>query len=165
MHESHTISEERFEFTASIRNKVIIVGVIGVVLFALGILLGGSGSEGHGGEHGAIQSSTSDLVASLNIASSEAGTEEGHGGGHEPAGMLTRIKTSLWHNNIFFTGIGIIGLFFIAIQYAAQAGWSAQVKRIPLAIGHWIPIAGILTIALYFFSSQNTRYWNPMTYR
>jgi hypothetical protein len=33
------------------------------------------------------------------------------------------IYTSLWHNTtIFFTGIGIIGLFFVAIQYAAQAG-------------------------------------------
>ena len=157
MHESHTISEERFEFTASARNKIIIVGVIGVALLVLGIFIGGSGgSEEHSGGHGSI-SSASGLVASLDVAPAEAEAEAK--GGHESAGMLTRIKTSLWHNNVFFTGIGIIGLFFIAIQYASQAGWSAQVKRIPLAISHWIPIAGILTIVLYFFVGHDLFHW------
>ena len=72
---------------------------------------------------------------------------------------LKRIYTSLWHNNVFFAGIGIIGLFFIAIQYAAQAGWSAPIKRIPLAIGHWIPFAGITMLILWFVVKGDVFHW------
>ena len=52
-------------------------------------------------------------------------------------------------NNVFFAGLGIIGLFFVAIHYAAQAGWSAGFIRVPLSMGNWIPIAGILMIILF----------------
>jgi hypothetical protein len=156
MHESHTVSDERFQFTSSTRNKIIIVGVIGLVLFVLGVFLASRSEAGHEGGHAAM-SATSDLVASTEVTPSEPA--EGGEGHAEGSPLLKRIKTSLWHNNLFFTGIGIIGLFFIAIQYAASAGWSAPIKRIPLAIGHWIPFAGILTIGLYFFSSHDIFHW------
>jgi hypothetical protein len=159
MHESHIVTDERFEFTSGARNKIILVGVIGVVLFALGVFLASmGGGESHGGEHGSL-SSSSDLVASVN-ASQEPEAKAEEGGGHSEGNPLVkRIVTSLWHNNVFFTGIGIIGLFFIAIQYAAQAGWSAPLKRIPLAIGHWIPFAGIVMVAVYFAGSHDLFHW------
>jgi len=50
-------------------------------------------------------------------------------------------------------------LFFIAIQYAAQAGWSAPIKRIPLAMGHWIPYAGILMIISWFIVKGDVFHW------
>ena len=155
MHESHTVSEERFEFTSGIRNKIILVGIIGIVLFALGVFMAGmGGNEGHGSGHGSI-SATSDLVASV-----EAVPAEAEGTGHEGGNLVVkRIITSLWHNNVFFTGIGIIGLLFIAIQYAAQAGWSAPIKRIPLAIGHWIPFAGLIMLVIYFAGSHDLFHW------
>ena len=159
MHESHTISEERFEFTSGARNKILIVGAIGVLLLVIGILMAGNGGgEEPGGGHGAASSSPTGLVASLEPvqAEAESGTEGGH---EEGGGLFKRIITSLWHNNIFFAGIGIIGLFFIAIQYAAQAGWSAQVKRIPLAISHWILFSGIIMLAIYFAGSHDLFHW------
>lgn len=154
MHESHTVTDERFEFTSGARTKIILVGVIGAVLFAVGVWLASMGG-GHE-EHGALKE-TESMVASASPAADEAAA----GGAHHEAGspLLKRIKTSLWHNNVFFTGIGIIGLFFIAIQYAAQAGWSAPIKRIPLALGHWIPISGVLMVGLYFFGSHDLFHW------
>jgi hypothetical protein len=156
MHESHTVTEERFEFTSGVRNKIILVGVIGVALFALGIFLASmGGGEEHGGGHGAL-SPASDLVASVDAVPAEGEKSEGHEEGNP---LVKRIMTSLWHNNVFFTGIGIIGLFFIAIQYAAQAGWSAPLKRIPLAIGHWIPVSGIIMLVVYFAGSHDLFHW------
>mgnify|MGYP005816290257 CR=1 FL=1 len=55
--------------------------------------------------------------------------------------------------------MGIIGLFFVAIQYAAQAGWSAGILRVPLSMAHWLPIAAILTIALWFWVSHDIFHW------
>ena len=121
--------EERFEFSASLRRKILIVGLTGIVLFVLGVFLAGNAShDDHGAGHAMV-------------ASAEAGAAAGAGEGHGPS-VTTRIYTSLWHNNVFFAGIGLIGLFFIAIQYAAQAGWSAPIKRIPLAIvtGFHLPV-------------------------
>jgi len=62
-------------------------------------------------------------------------------------------------NNVFFTGLGIIGLFFVAIQYAAQAGWSVGVKRVGMAMGTWIPVAGILMLGLYFLTHHDIFHW------
>jgi hypothetical protein len=96
------------------------------------------------------------------LASAEpaaAGGAEAHGEHHGNPVWVKRIFTSLWHHNIFFAGIGSIGLFFIAIQYAAQAGWSAPIKRIPLAIGHWIPFAGILMLVLWFVVKNDIFHW------
>jgi hypothetical protein len=153
MHESHTVSEERFQFTAGARKWIIIVGVVGALLFALGIFL--AGRSGHGESKASVSGST-ELVASTEVTPTSA---EGESAAHEGSPVMKRIITSLWHNNVFFTGIGLIGLFFIAIQYAASAGWSAPIKRIPLAIGHWIPFSAIIMIAVYFAGSHDLFHW------
>jgi hypothetical protein len=100
-------------------------------------------------------------VASAEKGGHEAGHHEGAAAEehHGSSPIVKRIFTSLWQNNIFFAGMGIIGLFFIAIQYAAQAGWSAGIKRIPLAMGAWIPFAGILTIVLWFIVKGDLFHW------
>jgi hypothetical protein len=129
-----------------------------VILLVLGLIMAmsGGGHDNHG-SHGAV--STQELVASA--AQPESRVEAGHDTEHhhESAPWLKRLKTTLWMNNIFFAGLGIIGLFFVAIQYAAAAGWSAGVKRVPLAMGNWIPVAGITTLVLWFFVSHDVFHW------
>jgi hypothetical protein len=154
---THQIKDERYEFKAATKQKLIILGVVGAVLFGLGVFMAMNAGHAHE-EHGALANSAQ-MVAS---AEQPAAGGESHDHGHEHHGSaiwLKRIYSSLWHNNIFFAGIGIIGLFFIAIQYAAQAGWSAPVKRIPLAVGHWIPFAGILMVLLWFVVKGDIFHW------
>ena len=148
------VHEERFVFTSSARTQIIALGITGLVLFAIGVFMAMSG--GHGEEH-ASAATSQELVASLDQHAEAAAAAEG--GEHHTAPWLKRIYASLWQNNIFFLGIGIIGLFFIAIQYAAQAGWSAGIKRIPLAMGTWIPIAGVIMLVLYFVASHDLFHW------
>jgi hypothetical protein len=63
-------------------------------------------------------------------------------------------------NNSYFIGFGIIGLFFVAIQYAAMAGWSVGVKRVAMAFGNWIPVAGIITLILFFVVQHDVFHWS-----
>lgn len=150
------VAEEQYIFKAESKKKLIILLIVGLVLFALGVFMA-MNSGGHD-EHAASSTATSELVASIEQehgATEEAGEAEHHG---SPV-WLKRIYTSLWHNNIFFAGLGIIGLFFVAIQYAAQAGWSAPIKRIPLAMGHWIPISGLLMLGLWFLVKGDVFHW------
>lgn len=152
------IAEEKYEFSPETKKKITILGVVGLVLFILGAYMAMS-SSGHGEEH-ASATISANLVASADQevaaeAGHEAAAEEHHG---SPV-WLKRIYTSLWQNNVFFTGLGIIGLFFVAIQYAAQAGWSAPIKRIPLAMASWIPISGVLMLVLWFVVKADVFHW------
>ncbi len=153
-----TVAEERYQFTPELRRKIYYLLGAGVVLFILGVVLimvGGGHEEG--GSHASV-SASQEMVASLQDHAAAPHAEAG--GEHEGSPLwLKRTWASVWTNNMFFLGLGIIGLFFVAIQYASAAGWSAGILRIPLAMGQWLPIAGILTLVLYFIAGHTLFHW------
>lgn len=146
-----TIVEEKFIFTQETKKKLLFLLGAGILLFVIGLFLAKNAEHAEG--HASIQ--TQQLVASVDEGAAGGGEEHGH----ETAGWLKRLYTTLWMNNIFFVGLGIIGLFFVAIQYAAQAGWSSGLKRIPLAMGHWLPAAFGLTLGIWFFTNHDIFHW------
>jgi hypothetical protein len=129
--EHHYNLDQRFDFTASIKKSIMTVLVIGAVLLGIGVVMAMTG--GHH-EEGA-----------------EAGTHAFH--------WYERLYASLWVNNVFFTGISIVGVFFFAIQFAAQAGWSAPILRVMLSLGSWLPIAGVLMLATFFVANHDLFHW------
>ena len=154
------VREENYVFRPETKNKLVYLLIAGIVLFGLGLIFAmtGGGHDEHGGGHG--QNVSQEMVASVQqheAASTEHGATAGEH--HGSPVWLKRIYTTLWMNNIFFVGAGIIGLFFVAIQYAAMAGWSVGVKRVGLAMGTWIPIGGILTLVLWFATSGDVFHW------
>jgi len=48
----------------------------------------------------------------------------------------------------YFTCVCICGVFFCALQYVAQAGWSASILRIPQAFARALPFAATLLIVI-----------------
>lgn len=132
------MTAEKFDFNAGLKKKLITVGVAGLILTVIGAILLAIG----GGDH----------AAEASHAASEHG---GHSGFH----WYDRIYSNLWINNVYFTGLGIIGLFFVALQYAAQAGWSAGIKRIPEAFGAWLPYAFVLMLVVFFLGNHTIFHW------
>ncbi|WKN30621.1 quinol:cytochrome C oxidoreductase [Porifericola rhodea] len=135
------MTAEQFNFNSSLKKKIAILGISGIVVLALGIIFlifGGSGHEAADAAHGAAA---------------------GHGGGHAEFHWYDRLFTNLWINNVYFTGLGVIGLFFVALQYAAQAGWSAGIKRIPEAFGAWLPYAAVLMLLVFFIGGHTIFHW------
>lgn len=61
-----------------------------------------------------------------------------------------RAWPTLLHNSFFFMAIGLGALFFLAVQYAAEVGWSAAVKRPIEAVSSVLPygaaIFGVVVI-------------------
>ena len=84
--EHHYNLDQRFDFTASIKKSILTVLVIGAVLLGIGIVMAMTG-----GHH-----------------------EEGAAAGGHAFHWYERLYASLWVNNVFFTGISIIGVFFFA---------------------------------------------------
>ncbi|MEQ8548635.1 MAG: quinol:cytochrome C oxidoreductase [Cyclobacteriaceae bacterium] len=122
--------EERFEFTAASRKNIGIFIVVGLVLVVLGIVL-------------------------MNVGGHEGGASEGAHSFH----WSQRLIANIWINNVFLAGIALVGVLFFTIQYAAQAGWSSGIKRIPLAFGAWIPFAGIILLITFLFGSHDLFHW------
>jgi hypothetical protein len=157
------IEDEQYIFRRESRNKLFILLGVGLVLLVLGVFSAmnpaASESEEHGsGTHHEVASTAQEHAA----VAQEYAAQDAHAMAEEhegPATWVKRIYTSLWMNNIFFLGLGIIGLFFVAIHYASQAGWSAGLIRVPLAMGNWIPIAGLLLILFYFLFGHTIFHW------
>ena len=127
--------EEKFIFTSKAKNKIFITIGAGIILLVIGIFMLMNASS-HGGGHG-----------------HEA---EGHG---EKISWTLRVLKDIWLNNVFFTGISIIGTFFVAFNYIAQAGWGVVIKRIPEAFGYYLPVAFVLMIVVFFFGYHDLFHW------
>ncbi len=127
------MSKEVFVFTSSTKKKILILGLVGIVLAALGIVILAFSGHGHGGD-----------------------------AGHEASGhafhWTYRLYTDLWINNVYFIGLAITGVFFFAVQYAAQAGWSSALIRIPLSFGSWLPFAFVLTLIVFYLANFSSHW-------
>jgi hypothetical protein len=68
------------------------------------------------------------------------------------AGFLTgngeRTFADLLLNGYYMSCVCICGIFFCAVQYVAQAGWSTAVLRVPQAFAKVLPYAGIILLAI-----------------
>ncbi|GAB3335073.1 hypothetical protein GCM10027429_17070 [Marivirga atlantica] len=173
------MAEEKFEFTSKAKRTLSIVAIVGVVLLGLGTYFASNSGHHEGGEHaeemhdGAIMAQDAEGAHVTEDAdqdhfegpahAEEAHAEDGHGEGHgEHAGnpsWLKRIYASLWINNMYFVGLALLGVFFVAIQYVSQAGWSAALIRIPMSFSSWLPIGGVLTLIIFLVGGHDIFHW------
>jgi hypothetical protein len=140
---------EKFVFSDSARKTIFTILGIGLLSFVIGLamlILGG----GHDDASHALAFNGGDAVLT-------SGGESG--GGHHAYHWTQRLKVNLWINNIFFLGITIVGVFFVAIQYAAHAGWSVVVKRVPEAFGHFLPYIAVLMLLVFGLSYHEIFHW------
>lgn len=54
--------------------------------------------------------------------------------------------SNLLQNSFYFMAIALGGTFFLAVQFAAEVGWSVALKRIPEALGAFMPYAAVLML-------------------
>jgi hypothetical protein len=126
--------EEKFIFSSQIKKKIFVTIGVGILLVALGVLIALNSHHSHGAE--------------------------GHGEAHHasPTWLLRLIK-DLWLNNVFFTGISVIGVFFVAFNYIAQAGWSVLVKRVAESLGYYLIFGGVAMLGLFLVFSHDLFHW------
>lgn len=149
--EIHITKEEQFVFTPKLKKILGILLVIGVVAVIGSILLGMFGADAH---HDVPATEVGEAAHPQEVGLEHEGAGEEHG-----PNWVTRMFTAIWINNVYFTGLAVIGLFWVAIQYVAQAGWSAGFLRVPLAMASWLPIAGVLMLLTFLFGSHDLFHW------
>jgi hypothetical protein len=63
-------------------------------------------------------------------------------------GDVERTFANLLLMGYYFTCVCLCGVFFCAVQYVAQAGWSASILRVPHAFIKVLPIAAVTLIVI-----------------
>jgi hypothetical protein len=178
--------DEKFSFTGKAKSKIITLIIAGAVLAVIGFVLlqidsgHGHGHEAHaGGDHKtaakealvevtdevtAVEQKDSHghveevIVAKETITAVEPIKAEEHAHHGKPV-WAKRIIKDIWQNNVFFGGIALIGVFFLAFNYVAYAGWSALIKRVPEAFGYYLPVFAVLTFILIGLFGHDIFHW------
>ena len=63
-------------------------------------------------------------------------------------------------NSYYFLSLAIGASFFLAIQYITQSGWSAMFRRVPEAIGSFVPVGVILLSLVLIFGAHSIYHWS-----
>lgn len=151
------VKNEKFVFTK--RSRMIVGGV-----FILGLLLTFLGMN---------QVNSTDSEAGHNETAMVVNTGQDHGEGatHSDAGAEThaeehhaehstgsvRIWANFLLNSYYFLLFAVGALFFMAVNYAANAGWATLLKRIMEAMSSYLPI-GLITIAIVLYVGRDHLY-------
>ncbi len=60
----------------------------------------------------------------------------------------------IWPNvllaNYYLLSLGLAGIFFVALQYVSNAGWSAAIRRVPEAMSSVLPISALIMLLTIF---------------
>ncbi|AZQ63246.1 quinol:cytochrome C oxidoreductase [Flammeovirga pectinis] len=143
--------QEQFTFDGKLKKNVTLIGGIGLVLFVLGaiFLMMGGGHEDH---HAAVEHATE-------VASATAVHEGGEHGHHAEFHWYDRIIVDVWVNGVFFTGIALLGFFFFALQFVANAGWPVLINRVMLNFRQFIPVGGIVLLLTFLVGGHTIFHW------
>ena len=129
-----------FDFNIGIKKSLLYLFLGGLLLSLIGIyqLI----NSGHGHEE-----STEIVNAYI--------SDDGHSEFH----WYKRVYSNLWINVVYFLGISISAIFFVAIQYVSQSGWSAGILRVPLAIGRWLLPGSVLMLIVFAITNHDIFHW------
>jgi hypothetical protein len=131
--------EERLTISKRTSNRFFLMIGLGLVLLIIGIITFSSGGGHHGGGH-----------------------EEAAAAGEHGVTWMTRFMANVLLNNIYFTGIAVVGLFFAAVQYVAYAGWSVPFIRILQSLTAYLPVGFIVMLLIFLvpilFTGHNPLY-------
>lgn len=75
------------------------------------------------------------------------------------SGETHRAWASLLMSNFYLMAIALGSIFFVAVQYVAEVGWSPGIIRIPMAISQYLPFATAFMIIIFLAGHHDLYHW------
>jgi len=72
----------------------------------------------------------------------------------------SRVWANILFNNIFFLAMSLTAVFFIAAHVLGNASWYIAIKRIPEAMGTFIPVIFVLMLIVAVFGMHDIYEWS-----
>ncbi len=70
--------------------------------------------------------------------------------------FMTRLFSNFLIDGFFFFAIGLLALFFLALQYATETGWFVLVKRVIEGIASYINVGIVILLVLFIVLSATS---------
>lgn len=151
-----------FEFTSKAKTFAFVLILVGLVSWIAGYVMHGTSDHSEGEQH----------HAQVTYADAGGGESHGHGQEAHASGLSAEQLASQQHNrpwsalfvnSFFFLAIGLGALFFLAVQYAASAGWSIGLTRLMEAVALFMPFPLIIMIILVVLGQMHVHHiWHWM---
>ncbi len=151
------IKEEKFEFTTKSRIFVTAILVLGIILAVIGGIQVNSNAVDSTEEHAMAQVDHHEENAQ-DHSSGEVHEMHGEQSSHASNGTV-RIWANLLMNAYYFMLFGMGAMFFWAVNYVANAGWSTMVKRVVEAISAYIIPGAILLLVILIAGGDHIYHW------
>ncbi len=150
--------------------------IVGALLTGVGAILASGHKDEHKQEHALVAEVTTSEASHAAEGHEAAKPAEEHGTNthqaeaHAPAHgdahhaeearpWTARVWGNLLLNSYFFLLLAVAGTFVIAINYLANAGWYTTLKRIPEAMGMYLPFALITIFLVVLFGKGDLYEW------
>jgi hypothetical protein len=159
------IRDEKFEFTTKSRIIVTVVFIVGLILAAIGAMNVKSNwdhtaKDAHASHAEAPAAHDGGHAAAA--PAEDAHAKDAHAGGgahHHEKSWVTRVWANFVMNSYYFMLFSVGALFFIAVNYAANSGWSTLLKRVAEAVSGYLPVAFITIGAVVLFGKGEIYHW------
>lgn len=173
------VTQEKFEFTGRSKMIAILLFVVGAILATVGAMdVKKHWSENHTvateeaatetpavEEHHSTLASAQDAGHAEPTHSDEHATEAhsedaGHAvGGHHEKPWTTRLWANLLMNSYYFLLFAVGALFFMAVNYVANAGWAVMLKRIMEAMSGYLLIGFLILFTVIVLGKDQIYHW------
>lgn len=145
-HHHIDIRQEKFEFTSKSKMVSIILLAVGLILTVIGVIqLKNNNSSTH-------HKQTTEVVAPNSETHADASEEHAKS-------WTTRFWANLLLNSYYFLLFGVGGLFFVALNYIANAGWATLIKRVAEAMSAYIPAGLVILMITLVFGGKELYHW------
>ena len=186
-HTIKEVSQEKFEFQGRTKLIPILLIVLGAVMAGIGSMqvknnwnaedahaeithaeeghhAHATEANHHSDEHSSDAITTVSLTDNphLETHAEESHAEEGHhahAGEHHGPTWMTRVWANLLMNSYYFWLFAVAAVFFIAVNYVANAGWAVMLKRIMEAQSSYLLIGSILLVGIILGSKDTLYHW------
>ena len=138
-HTIKEVSQERFEFQGKTKLIPILLIIIGAVMAGIGSMQVKNNWN--------VKDSHSETTHTADEGHAEEG-HHAHANEHHGPTWMTRVWANLLMNSYYFWLFAVAAIFFIAVNYVANAGWAVMLKRIMEAQSSYLLIGSILLVGI-----------------
>ncbi|MGB0850859.1 MAG: quinol:cytochrome C oxidoreductase [Bacteroidia bacterium] len=165
-HIINEVKQEKFQFTGRAKIIAILLFVVGAILTGVGAMDAQKHWDDAPSEH---VEETHDAAEHAEEAHgdhhstlADAHGEDAHGEevhGHHGPTWETRLWANMLLNSYYFWLFAVGAIFFIAVNYVANAGWAVMLKRIMEAQSAYLGIGSILLFVVILLGKDHLYHW------
>lgn len=172
------VSQEKFEFNGRTRLIPIALIILGAVLAVIGSLQVKNNwnepmahsvkdtdshtqtIDHHKGDHSMSSMENAKLTNhSESPTHSDEGNHQVNADNHHGPTWMTRVWANLLMNSYYFWLFSVGAIFFIAVNYVANAGWAVMLKRIMEAQSSYLIVGSVLLFGIIIGAKDTLYHW------